>query len=514
MKKILSVLMVLAMMLGLCAAAIAEDDPYAEHLHIDIGNWDVQSGNDIDFRNEYVCDKFNFDLTWFAEDWGNYEETIALWGTADTLPDVFTGYIDESWFGDFITQELIRDIPLETLQKYPNLYEEWANDAACQMLYDAYGKIYYFPRNDSREAPYVGSYTGGMALYYRADWAEKLGFSEPTNMDELLEMLTAFHTQDPDGNGLDDTYGLNTTFGRLEGLWSWFNCYPDFWVKVDGTCMPGYMDKDHMIPALTWLRTAYQNGAIEPEWQGTIDGFVGGTYGARVYHTNCGWAHGIVVESFGLANKDLGNPLEVINNVTCLPPHAGDEPTTRPYFMDGMAVFAYDCSDEIMERMLAVWDWSLTEEGWTFVNYGEEGVDYTLSEAGIPVLNPDRDTTRSRMAQVAGMTSWGGAEWLEGYSDWKAAHEFGITDAEMIAYGMKLVEKANAACQNPDVTYDMAATLITTEERSGFLFDYRGGLLNIVTGTDDVEAMYDAYIEAAYAAGVQDVIDAENALFD
>ena len=71
---------------------------------------------------------------------------------------------------------------------------------------------------------------------------------------------------------------------------------------------------------------------------------------------------------------------------------------------------------------------------------------------------------------------------------------------------------ANEACHNPDVTFNMAASLITTDERASFMFDYRGGLLDIVTGTDDVETMYDAFVANAYSAGVQAVIDAENAV--
>lgn len=508
MRKLLAALLALAMVLSFVAFASAEE--YAEHLHIDVGNWDVASGNDVDAQNQRICDKFNIDVTWFAEDWGNYEETIALWGTSDTLPDVFTGYIDESWFGDFIAQELIRDIPLETLKKYPELYAEWEKDAACQMLYKAYGKVYYFPRNDGRGAPYEGSYTGGMGLYYRTDWADKLGIAEPTNMDELLDMLIAFAEKDPDGNGQKDTYGLATTFARLEGLWSWFNAYPDYWVNAENGVIPGYLDKARMLDALTWLRKAYQAGAVDPEWQGSVDGFVNGTFGAYLYHLNCGWANNIVNEKFGTANPQLGNSMKVINNLTCLPPHAGVEPTTRPYYMDGMAVFAYDCSDAIMERMLAIWNWSLTEEGWMDINYGVEGVDYTLDANGSPVRIPEAWSQHNKMANLGGMTSWGGAEWIAKYGDFKGLPE-GMTAQDMIDYSMKLVKLSNAACKNPAVTFNTAASLITTEARSSFLFDYRGGLLNIVTGTDEVEAMYDAFVQNAQAAGVQAVIDAQNA---
>ena len=71
MKKLFAALLALTMIFSLCSFAGAEE--YSEHLHIDIGNWDVASGTDVDAINQLVCDKFNIDVTWFNEDWGNYE---------------------------------------------------------------------------------------------------------------------------------------------------------------------------------------------------------------------------------------------------------------------------------------------------------------------------------------------------------------------------------------------------------------------------------------------------------
>jgi putative aldouronate transport system substrate-binding protein len=45
-------------------------------------------------------------------------------------------------------------------------------------------------------------------LFYRSDWAEKLGMEMPKNPEELYNMLKAFVEKDPDGNGRADTYGI------------------------------------------------------------------------------------------------------------------------------------------------------------------------------------------------------------------------------------------------------------------------------------------------------------------
>ncbi|MDY5018084.1 MAG: hypothetical protein SO060_06060, partial [Oscillospiraceae bacterium] len=104
-----------------------------------------------------------------------------------------------------------------------------------------------------------------------------------------------------------------------------------------------------MLDGLNWLRKAYQGGGVDPEWQGDVDGFVNETFGAYTYNNDPFWQNNIVNTKFGTAHPELGNPLEIIGNFTALPAHEGVAATTRPYFMDGMCVFSYKCSDAVME---------------------------------------------------------------------------------------------------------------------------------------------------------------------
>ena len=64
-------------------------------------------------------------------------------------------------------------------------------------------------------------YGDGVFIWLRADWLEKLGLSEPKTMDDVIAISKAFTTQDPDGNGVNDTYGLAITkdlYGGAMGL--------------------------------------------------------------------------------------------------------------------------------------------------------------------------------------------------------------------------------------------------------------------------------------------------------
>ena len=45
-------------------------------------------------------------------------------------------------------------------------------------------------------------------LWIRKDWLDKLGLDVPKTLDDVVEVARAFKNDDPDGNGVDDTWGL------------------------------------------------------------------------------------------------------------------------------------------------------------------------------------------------------------------------------------------------------------------------------------------------------------------
>ena len=45
-------------------------------------------------------------------------------------------------------------------------------------------------------------------IWIRDDWMKKLNLSAPKTVDDFVKLCEAFTTQDPDGDGKNDTYGL------------------------------------------------------------------------------------------------------------------------------------------------------------------------------------------------------------------------------------------------------------------------------------------------------------------
>lgn len=121
--------------------------------------------------------------------------------------------------------------------------------------------------------PYIlNSYQQSQLIYIREDWLEKLNLSVPQSMDELIEVARKFTTEDPDGNGKDDTTGialykeLYAGYGGAKGLMNGFGAYPNMWVKgEDGKLVCGDVTPQ-MRDALLAIQEMYKEGIIDPEY--------------------------------------------------------------------------------------------------------------------------------------------------------------------------------------------------------------------------------------------------------
>jgi len=87
------------------------------------------------------------------------------------------------------------------------------------------GHIYALPRIKD---PAFASMMSGARLYFRVDWLEQLGLSEPTTTDELYEVLRAFKESDMNGNGEADEYpfygmALGNFLFNMSGSWGLMN---------------------------------------------------------------------------------------------------------------------------------------------------------------------------------------------------------------------------------------------------------------------------------------------------
>lgn len=189
------------------------------------------------------------------------------WIPASTFPDRMNAAFATGSLTDVVNismtganREAIRDGQFWEIEPYlgdyPNL-QKLNSDVLNNTRID--GKLY---------ALYQGRPLSRQGLIYRKDWADKLGLSAPTTMDELFEMMKQFSENDPDGNGERDTFGLadrgDLGSGAFKTVASW-NGVPNEWGELDGQLAPAFMFPAY-IETMNFFRDLREQGYINTDF--------------------------------------------------------------------------------------------------------------------------------------------------------------------------------------------------------------------------------------------------------
>ncbi|MEK3791843.1 extracellular solute-binding protein [Paenibacillus sp. FSL R7-0204] len=135
-------------------------------------------------------------------------------------------------------------------------------------------------------------YNSDPLLWVRQDWLDKLHMKAPQTLDELEQVMDAFVNQDPDGNGIKDTYGLSVGFRNGPSTWmgdsSWvFGAYgtvPEQWNRrSDGTLEYGSIQPEAR-KAVQLMKQWMQRGYLSADsaWldeEGAANQFISGKAG-------------------------------------------------------------------------------------------------------------------------------------------------------------------------------------------------------------------------------------------
>ena len=517
-QTLLSILLVLLLMVG-CTPTISQDPDSTveptptkgtqndtsdteEPMKISIAMWELSEfGNDP--VGESIEKELNIDVEAILLEWSDWSEKIKLWAASDELPDCIatTTVADSKRFYSWVDEELIREIPEDLIDKFPHTKIKMDNNSILNMTREVTGGTYYIPRPETMNNVWTANQT---YMLYRKDWMENLGISEmPEDMDSLYEVLKQFTVGDPDQNGVDDTYGLTGNYGTL---YACFNAHPFTWVEEDGNVIPGYLSND-MVDALKWFRKLFSEGILDPELKTDDAKFAQNTFGAYLKNLDAWWAQRTVVEIFGEANKELGDPLEVVGIMGPFAEKAGSEKMWSPLIQTSGTEISYNVSDEKLEKILQLDNYLVSPEGNDLRYWGIKDIDYSVDAAGnYKKLNDDVLRTKYPSIFIQNWPTW---DW-----EWNADESnSGNPDIsiEVKQFSGEARERYNKAFNLDKTKIRLDAAYIFTPAREKFMFDYQTTLINIITGTDDVETMFDTMVSDAYAAGVQTVIDEANA---
>lgn len=303
-----------------------------------------------------------------------YLQKVNLFAASDSLPDIVR-FLQYDHF-QYISSGALLDLA-PYLDKYPDLKKSQPQEAWD--LVTVQGAIYTVPNFNV---------PGKFSYYMRKDWLDKLDLPVPETLEQLRETLIAFTYNDPDGNGVNDTWGLGTMSKmsdkmKVNPFMQIFGAYgvmPYAYFEKDGKAYDPLLTGEYK-QALEYCRMLYcDDKVVDPDvfiipedetQQRIVQGKIGS---AR------GWWADIcerINDQLKMPEVTPGSEWVIVNNI---------KGPNGDYGMLANDICSYSssvaASSKNTDKALELLNFIGSDEGFMLTSYGIEGVHYTVDAAG------------------------------------------------------------------------------------------------------------------------------------
>lgn len=382
------------------------------------------------------------------------------------------------------------------------------------------GNIYSLPKiSECYQCEYAGR------LYINHVWLDKLGLDMPATTDEFHQVLKAFATQDPNGNGKADEIPMvgAITGWRTEIDLQLMNSF----AYNDGRNQNRfYLDKgvikasyvtDGWRNGLRYLNALTEEGLIDP---------VSFTQDKKQLQQLAGNTEIPLVGAFtggtilGAVSPSSDNKFDY----SVMPPLAGpDGKKGTAYFptnpQTGKFVITAECENPAAAYRWA--DWMYAEEPSLAMRFGERGVDYVWAEKG--EVDPMGEQAYLKPILIWGATSQN-SHWTfdqPGYSTRQAQVSQTTDPNEWNNNSMFIAETPLYEAVAPGLD-EVVPPLFFTDEEAEEILDLKATIVSyveesiarFVTGDLDIEADWDEYLAELDNMGLERYIEINQQVYE
>ncbi len=270
------------------------------------------------------------------------------------------------------------------------LFEKYASDGLEEMMTSADGNIYYMPGYGPSK---INRHAN--VFWINTGWLDTLGLEMPETTDELEQVLLAFKTGDPNGNGQADEVPLSGTssnagYNIVHYLMSAFtvdNIQNMYLYYDDENTVHFAANEDAWREGLRYVNRLYEQGLIDPAL------FTQDLAGLKQVATDaediCG---GFAALGLGLVTAGAGD--EVNNRYNYCEPLTGPDGTRYSVVAIPTAQSngTITSACEKPEALFRLMDYMIGEECSTLSRYGKEGENYVAAPEGLESLYGDPAT--------------------------------------------------------------------------------------------------------------------------
>lgn len=204
-----------------------------------------------------------------------YDTNVSMVISMGSLPDIMV-VSSQDEVEQLVEAGLIEDLT----ESYNNcisdrirkMYESYGDSLKDMVTYD--GKIMALPETNITDGPNL--------VWLRKDWMDKLGLSEPHTIDDVVNIVKHFISEDPGNNGVDasgkpNTVGLavdTDVTGEcgysseflLDIIFACFGAYPKQWIMNDDSEIVYGSVTDEAKEALSYINNLYNQGVIDNDF--------------------------------------------------------------------------------------------------------------------------------------------------------------------------------------------------------------------------------------------------------
>jgi putative aldouronate transport system substrate-binding protein len=208
----------------------------------------------------------------------HFNMTVAIEDAAQKLNLLLnTGEYPEVIFSTFTATDLVKYgatekilLPLNDLieQHAPNIKSFFAeNPWVKESITSSDGNIYGIPSIDSGAKGIVAG-TIEYKLWFNTTWLDKLGLKSPTTTNEFRDVLRAFKTRDPNGNGRADEIPLTGAYGTWAAdpylyVLNAFGYYHTSNIMLKNDRFSPVANQDYIRDGLVYLKGLYDEGLLD-----------------------------------------------------------------------------------------------------------------------------------------------------------------------------------------------------------------------------------------------------------
>lgn len=363
-----------------------------------------QSASEGTEAEKLIEEKFNVEIKPLFYSSQNYNDKKTMLMASGEIPDIIYE-MDPARVAEDAEQGFIANIDYKTIaEKAPTVYKIITTEAPKAWIYSRVeGENYGIPNLN------YGNENGRLGLW-RMDWLKKVGINKvPETLDEMYDALYKITKNDPDGNGVNDTYGMSgdisnwhTMFGEIFGAYGVLPCN---WMEQNGKVVYGGF-ADGITDALDTLAGWYSEGLIHPDF--TTDNvfgngkekFSGGIVG--YINQNGGYIDPLSTASLAATTKQIHSEAEIESSKFVKGPN-GDSGTQcwgSPCHIVSFGT-QLEKDEAKLTKILEIFDGLLTDEEFLQkVKMGDEGTNWNYADSskgfkgGITWISPYDDTTQ------------------------------------------------------------------------------------------------------------------------